>query len=134
METRFFIDYSWWEQSGKDIRLNIQELCELYGGIELASAGAEEEADWVDPVTAQVHRVENSTYLFLTKCCSHPEFITERMTLTEAVFRAFLAADNRPMTPVELSERVGRPADLILKTLSGNKIYKGLRPYTASQP
>ena len=50
-------------------------------------------------------------------------------TLVDAVFRYFLANGNVPMTPVELAAHLGRPPELILRTLSGERIYRGLRPY-----
>lgn len=128
METRFYIDYDWWEQSGKDIDIHIQEMCAEIGEAELDPALREEHVDWVDPLTAVVTRVDGMTYTFLQHCGQNPEFITERTTLTEAVFRTLLAAGNRPMTPIELAERIDRPAETILKTLSGGRVYKGLRP------
>lgn len=129
METRFYIDYDWWAESGKDINLHIRDICEEYGGLDLPSPDDETEVDWVDPVSAVVRRVDMATYQFLTLCSVHEEFITQRTTLIEAVFRALLAAGNRPMTPVELAERTRRSADTILQTLSGRRVYKGLRPY-----
>jgi hypothetical protein len=50
--------------------------------------------------------------------------------LVDAVFKIFLANGNMPLTPVELSERLSRPADTILKTFSGARVYKGIRPCT----
>jgi hypothetical protein len=129
MDARFYIDYDWWAESGKDINLHIRDICEEYGGLEIDEAERETEVDWVDPKTAVVRRVDLVTYKFLTLCSVHEEFITERTTLIEAVFRALLASGNRPMKPAELAERTGRSADTILKTLSGGRIYKGLRLY-----
>jgi predicted transcriptional regulator len=39
-----------------------------------------------------------------------------------------LANDNTPMTIRDLAERTGRPAETILRTLGGTRVYKGLRP------
>jgi len=128
METLFHIDYDWWADSGKDINVHIRDICAEYGDLDLTSADDGTEVDWIDPVTAVVRRVDMPTYQFLTLCSVHEEFITQRTTLIEAVFRALLAAGNQPMTPVELAERTGRSADTILQTLSGRRVYKGLRP------
>jgi hypothetical protein len=135
MESRFFIDYSWWEQSGKDITLHIQELCEEYGEADITPVVSDDDAeiDWVDPETAEVVRVDRPSYVFLNTCSRHPGFITEHTTLIEAIFRTLLAAGNRPMTPGEIAARIGRPAETILRILSGSQIYKGLRPYTSPE-
>ncbi len=128
MNTQFHIDYDWWEQSGKEFRLVLRQLCEEYGAEKIPDDAQDVMIDWVDPVTAQVVRVTPLMYIVLTQCSQHPEYITDRTSLVEAVFRALLASGNRPMTPIELAERTGRPAETILRTLSGRSVYKGIRP------
>ena len=129
METKFWIDFDWWQQSGKDIYIDIQQICEEMGVGELDQTLPREATfDWVDPETAVVARVDGFMYSFLQTCSRNPDFINDRIPLTEAVFRTLLASGNRPMTPVELAERTGRPAATILRTLSGPRVYKGLRP------
>jgi hypothetical protein len=51
--------------------------------------------------------------------------------LVDAIFRVFLANGNTPLNPAQIAERIGRPhqAQTILRTLSGGRVYKGLRPY-----
>nr|MBN1229881.1 hypothetical protein [Anaerolineae bacterium] len=130
METRFHIDYDWWQQSGKDIDLHIQQLCDEIGDIEFHAAEAGgDNVDWVDPFSAHVVSVDQAQYAFLMACSNSPDFITDRTTLVEAIFRTLLASGNRPMTPVEIAMRIDRPAETILRTLSGVTVYKGLRPY-----
>jgi hypothetical protein len=48
--------------------------------------------------------------------------------LVDSVFRIFLSNGNMPLTPEELAEELGRDPLVILKTLSGLRVYKGLRP------
>jgi hypothetical protein len=127
METRFHIDYDWWEQSGNDLNIHVQQMCEEFEEFEIADASSDVMYDWVDPETAEIAHVDPTTYNFLKTCSSHPDFITERTSLIEAVFRALLSAGNRPMTAAELSHRIGRPAQTILRTLSGKQVYKGIR-------
>ncbi|MBZ0299201.1 MAG: hypothetical protein K8J31_05655 [Anaerolineae bacterium] len=50
------------------------------------------------------------------------------------MFRVFLANNNTPQTPRELGDKTGRNATTILKTFSGTRIYKGIRPYTPETP
>jgi hypothetical protein len=129
-ETRFHIDYEWWKRSGQDLRLYMMgHLCEEHREAFAASAEAENPVlDWIDPVSGQVTRVGRLTYALLSHCSQQPDYIVERTSMVDAVFRTLLAAGNRAMTPVELAERTGRSADTILRTLSGKTIYKGLRP------
>jgi hypothetical protein len=49
--------------------------------------------------------------------------------LVEAIFRLFLANSNVPMSPEDLGQRLNRQPEVILKTISGARVYKGLRPY-----
>src|SRR5687767_12129642 len=103
-----------------------QHLCSEHR--EGASAFKSDERDWIDPATGQVVRVDELRYTLLAHCSLQPDYITERTSLVDAVFRALLAGGNRPMTPIELAEKTGRSADTILRTLSGDVIYRGLRP------
>jgi hypothetical protein len=104
-------------------------LCETHRQEFAASSDADDPGqDWIDPVSGQVTRVGGLTYALLTHCSQQPDYITERTSLVDAVFRILLAAGNRPMTPVEMAERTGRSPDTVLRTLSGKTIYKGLRP------
>jgi hypothetical protein len=48
--------------------------------------------------------------------------------LVDAVFRLFLANGNTPLNAVELGEELGRQPNIILRTLSGTRVYRGLRP------
>ena len=54
--------------------------------------------------------------------------MNELTPLTTAIFRVFLANGNEPLTPVELAEELGRPADTILRTIGGFQVYHGIKP------
>ena len=49
-------------------------------------------------------------------------------TLVDSVFRLFLANGNTPLSSTELGEQLRRDAKTILRTISGIRVYKGLRP------
>jgi hypothetical protein len=132
LDTRFYIDPAWWDESGRDLRLQIQQLCEEHVQLTEDQVESKETVDWIDPETGEVSVVDRLTYMFLTGCGQQPEFITERTSLIDAVFRALLATNNRPLTPVQLADRIGRPADMILRALSGQRIYKGIRSISGS--
>lgn len=127
LDTRFHIDYDWWERGGGDLRIYLishlgQDQREFF-----SDNRDIEEMDWVDPVTAEVTRVD-ALKRALLEATQKPDFITHRTSLVDAVFRVFLANNNTPLTPVELGERIGRDPRTILRTLSGTTVYKGLRP------
>jgi hypothetical protein len=84
--------------------------------------------DWVDPKTAEVKPVNGIQHTLMTHCARRPEFVTEQTALVEAVFRLFLTNENMPMTAEELGSLLNRPPETILRTLSGPRVYKGLRP------
>jgi len=64
----------------------------------------------------------------MSHCARQEDFVTQKTALVEAVFRLFLANGNQPMSAEDLSARMGRPANTILTTLAGPRVYKGLRP------
>jgi hypothetical protein len=86
------------------------------------------QVDWVDPETAEVQPVDGLQHVLITHCAKEPGFVTEQSAIVDGIFRLFLANGNTPLTPLELGEKLGRPAVTILKLLSGTRVYKGLRP------
>ncbi len=128
LNTRFHIDFDWWSRNDRSWRVYLRSnLCPEHQRM-FEGDQADEEVDWVDPETGEVQRVDGLQHVLITHCARQPEFITQHSTLVDAVFRVFLANGNVPLTPVELSQRLGRPADIILKTISGVRVYKGIRP------
>jgi hypothetical protein len=81
----------------------------------------------VDPDTAEVRRIDGVQQILMDHCALQPGFFTAH-GLIEDLFRCLIANGNQPLTVNELAERIGRPAETILRTLSGMTIYKGLRP------
>jgi hypothetical protein len=129
LDTPFHIDFDWWKQFDNNWRVYLHDcLC----GEHQAIFQNYEEDNWidaVDPVTAEVKRVDGLQHTLMTHCARQPGFLTSNTTLVDAVFRAFLANGNQAMSPKELAAQVSRPAETILRTLAGPHIYKGLRPY-----
>ena len=128
VQTHFHIDFDWWRQRDRDWRVHLQNL--LCSEHQLAFTDLSEEhlVDWVDPLTAEIHRVDGLQHALITHCAKEKQFITEHTTLVDAVFRLFLANSNEPLTPLEISSQLARPPEIILRTLSGDRVYKGLRP------
>jgi hypothetical protein len=88
--------------------------------------------DWVDPKTAEVRQVDGIRHVLMHHCALLPDFLDEHTTVVEAVFRLMLVNGNKPMSALELSKKLGRPADTILRTLTGARVYRGLRPVDES--
>ncbi len=130
LKTHFHIDFEWWAKNDCNWRIHLRNLlCQEHQA--LLSNLDDEFIDWVDPETAEVRQVDGLQHVLRTHCAKQSDFIDPRTSLVEAVFRVFLANDNTPLTPIELAERLGRPPEIILRTLSGPQVYKGLRPCSA---
>jgi len=87
--------------------------------------------DWVDPLTAEVKSVDGVQNALMTHCVKQLDFLTQQTALVEAAFRLFLTNGNMPMSCNELGAKLHRPAETILRTLAGPRVYKGIRPYSA---
>jgi len=128
LQTPFHIDFDWWKKNERDWHVYLRSLlCPEHQEV-FTDVQQGEMIDWVDPKTAEVKPVEGIQHALMTHCARRPEFVTEQTALVEAVFRLFLTNENVPMTAEELGSLLNRPANTILRTLRGPRVYKGLRP------
>ncbi len=129
LDTKFHIDYDWWERADRELEVYLRShLCaEHQRAFENKDAHAL--VDHVDPETGEVTRVPGIQHVLISHCSKQPDYITRQTTLVNQIFRIFLANGNTPLSPRELGERLGRPPTMILRTLSGSRVYKGIRPY-----
>ncbi|MBN1179221.1 MAG: hypothetical protein JXD18_08425 [Anaerolineae bacterium] len=128
LDTPFHISYDWWKSSGQDFRIELRaHLCPEHRTI-YANHFDTEVIDWIDEKTGEVIRVDGLQHIIHEHCSKDPAYLSNDVSLIDAVFRVFLANGNRPLTSKELAKLTGRPAQKILLTLSGQRIYKGLRP------
>jgi len=124
VETPFQIDFEWWKGTDRSWRVHLRScLCEEHQAL-YADLSGDEEVDWIDPETAEVQSVDG-----LHHCAKEEQFITEQTTLTEALFRLFLSNGNHALSPEELGEILGHTPQKILQTISGPRVYKGIRPF-----
>ena len=128
VEPPFHIDFKWWKQSERDWHVFLRSLLCPQHQETFAQVEEGQMIDWIDPDTAEVRPVDGIEHALMSHCALQPDFVSERTALVEAVFRLFLVNGNQPMSAVELAERLHRPADTILKTLAGPRVYRGLRP------
>jgi len=126
LETKFRVDYSWWEKSSEDLRTYLLSHLLQEQRERLSQSDEVRTVDYIDPDTGEVLELDELG-LAIQTAAENPNFINQQTSLVDSVFRVFLANGNQPMTPVELAERTGRSANTILKTLSGGQIYKGIR-------
>jgi hypothetical protein len=127
LDTKFHIDYAWWDREERELRVYLLSHLPPDQRKLFAQYKDTEEVDWIDPETAEVHKVD-ALQRALQENSQDPDFITAQTSLVDAVFRVFLANNNTPLTPIELGEQIGRPPRTILRTLAGANVYKGLRP------
>ena len=134
IKTPFHIDFEWWKKSERDWHVFLRSLlCQEHQDA-FADVEEGEMIDWIDPQTAEVKPVDGVQHALMTHCAILPEFSSERTAIVEAIFRIFLVNGNAPMSAEDLGKRLGRPADTILKTIAGPRVYRGLRPFQVQEP
>ena len=127
-KTPFHIDFEWWMKNDSNWRVYlVGYLCdehkETYKDLENDVL-----IDAIHPDTAEISQVDGIQNILISHCAKQEDFISENTTLVESVFRILLANGNKPMTPEEIGDKIGRPATTILRTLAGRRVYKGIRP------
>jgi hypothetical protein len=129
VDTKFHIDLDWWQKQKRDIRIYLnQSLC---GECRQAYADIKDlgEVDDIDVETGEVTR-QDALWSTLRSCCStKPTFITPSTPIIDSIFLTFVANGNQPLSPEELHKRLDRrPAETILRMLTGGQVYLGIRP------
>lgn len=128
VNTPFHVDYNWWERSNLSLSMELRShLCATHREVyaDVADVGR---IDWVDERTGEVTQVDGLQHVLRIHCSKQPDYIHDELSIVDAVFRVFLANGNKPLSCRDLSAIVGRPADRILGTLGGLRVYKGIRP------
>lgn len=134
IKTPFHIDFEWWKQNERDWHIFLRSLLcaehqEVFVNIE-----EDELIDWIDPETAEVKQVDGIQHALMSHCALLPEFSSDHTAMVEAVFRIFLVNGNVPISAEDIAKKLNRPADIILKTISGPRVYRGLRPFQQIAP
>ena len=128
VSTPFHIDFAWWKEHDRSWRVNLRScLCEEHQEM-YADLSGDEKVDWIDPETAEVQCVDGLQHTLISHCAKQEQFITDQTTLTEALFRIFLSNGNQPLSPDQMAESLNRSPNMILQTISGTRVYKGIRP------
>jgi hypothetical protein len=107
INSRFQIDLSLWEEQGRDFRSELNDaMCDDCRDSNQEDSGRV--VDRVNPVTGEVTKLDVAWDCLIGVCATRPNFIPTNMPITRAIFRAFLAEGNRPLTPVEVHQRIGK--------------------------
>ena len=127
-DTKYHIDFDWWEEQGRNFRVHL--LSHLCADCQSHYKDHRESdlVDWIDAETAEVTQVDGLWHSLRVCCSRKPDYIDDRTPLTTAVFKTFLANGNQPLSANDLSAMLHRPADTILRTIGGFRVYNGIRP------
>ena len=128
-KTKYHIDFDWWEKNSRNLRRYLLEhACEECRN--LAESDTEKTlVDWVDPETGEVFTIDRLWYDVYAMCVENHDYLDKNLPLTSLIFRLFISNNNKPLTSVEIHQGIGKKsAGVILKMLSGQTIYKGIRP------
>lgn len=127
VQTPFHIDFDWWQKNENDWHVHLRSLlCETHQDI-FSQMETGQMIDHVDANTAEVRQIDGLLHVLIAHCAQQPEFLDSHTALVDGVFRVLLANGNSPMTSAELAARLGKSPEIILKTISGPRIYKGIR-------
>lgn len=130
IDTQFHIDFDWWQSSDLGWRnALIRCMCDEHRDFFLNESGTGSLVDNVDPESGEVSQRDTLQDILITHCAKQETFIQPNGPLTDSVFRVFLANGNKPLSCRELSELTGKAPETILKTLSGPRIYRGIKPF-----
>lgn len=125
-DTRFYVDYNWWDESNIDLKTYLFTRLGIGQDAELDSET--NEIDMVDPATGEVRRVDGFQYMIQSYFAELPDDFFTQTSFVDAVFCVLLANANQPLTAREIAERVEKPVAMVIRTLGGSKVYQGIRP------
>lgn len=131
IQTPFHIDFDWWRANDENWHVALMSMLCSEHQAAFTNLSEGQMIDWVDPDTAEVRQMDGLQYILIQHCAKQAEFLNAHTVMVEAIFRLLLANGNSPMSAEELSTRLNRPADTILKTIGGPRVYNGLRPFVA---
>jgi hypothetical protein len=126
--TKFHIDYKWFEENNQDVRVLVFKCLTPEQQERLGAPGQSQLYDYVDDMTGEVARVDEVLHVIRTENAQNPSFVNPRTPVYEAAFRLLLLNNNKPLTLLEMAERMQRKPAEVLNQLSGRVVYNGIRP------
>lgn len=121
-KSKFKIDVSFWEKQGRDFRREVYDaLCD-----ECKSMYSLEElrlVDHIDPQTGEIIRMDVLLDCASDICGNSSDYVSPKMPLTRAIFRALIAGGNMPQSAEEIYERIKKSTpQFILKELMSTQM------------
>jgi len=129
LDTKFHIDYEWWARSGDDLRTYLISHLRPDQRDRVNQQVSDDLVDYIDPETGEVFQLDELR-LAMQQAAEDPNFISSQASTVDVIFRVLLKYNNQPLSPRELAAITNRSAETILKTFSGGRIYRGIRPYS----
>jgi hypothetical protein len=127
--TPFHVDFDWWKEHDHNWHVYlVGYLCENHRTF-FESNNENHLIDSINPDTGEVVQTDQLFNILMNHCARQEGFIQTNGTLIDSVFRLFLSNGNKPLTAEEISSFINRPPETILKTLSGPRIYRGIKPF-----
>jgi hypothetical protein len=126
--TRFHVDYAWFENQGVDVNVLIRKMLTPELQDKLAADAETAVFDYIDETTAEVRAENQVVRAVRTESATDPNFIGARIPIWEGAFRTFVLNGNNPLTALELAQILKRKPAEIVNTLGGRVIYNGVRP------
>lgn len=123
--TRFHIDYDWWEESN----LNLETHLATRLGQEISLSEDGTKVDMIDPHTGEVRQLSGFEFAVQSYFSELPADYVQKASLVDAAFCVLLANGNRPMQASEIAAQIKRSSDVVYKTLGGTKVFQGIRIY-----
>ncbi len=128
LSTPFHVDFEWWKSHDHNWHVYLAGyLCESHRSF-FEPGNGNQLVDSIDPETGEVFQTDQLMEILVNHCAKQEGFIQSNGALTDSVFRLFLSNGNKPLSAEEISVFINRPAETILKTLSGPRIYRGIKP------
>lgn len=131
-QTKFHIDYNWFEEKGQDVNVLIQKYLTAEQLERLGNSLNNTAYDYIDEDTGEVQHVNAAVKMIRDESAKAPDFISARTPVFEAAFRIFLVNNNKPLTTIELAAMMGRRSSDVLTQLSGRVVYNGIKPIMIS--
>ena len=128
LTTKLHVDLDWWKSQDRNWRNSLVTfMCPAHQEI-FSTSTDDEEMDLVDPETGVVTRGDGLIQTLIDHCAKQADFISLNAPLVDTIFKVFIVNHNEPLSSIELEERVGKPAETILRTIGTTRVYKGIRP------
>lgn len=128
LTTKFRVDLEWWKLQDQNWRNSLVTfMCPTHQALFAQSTDAKV-MDLVNPDTGEVTSGDGLIQTLVDHCARQEGFIAPNAPLVDTVFKVFIVNHNQPLSAIELADRIGKPADTILRTIGTTRVYKGIRP------